>query len=156
MSEYIYGSHNVSNIVYHLVCPTKYRRVVIDEDVDRVIKETCEGIQERYEIRFLEVGTDKDHVHFLIQSVPAYSPKKIIQIVKSIIAREVFAKCPQVKKKLWGGEFWTDGYYVATVSEHGNEQIISRYVKEQGQEKNYKTIYKNVEKTKQYSIWDYM
>ena len=104
----------------------------------------------------MEVGTDKDPVHFLIQSVPAYSPKKIIQIVKSIIAREVVAKCPQVKKKLWGGEFWTDGYYVATVSEHGNEQIISRYVKEQGQEKNYKTIYKNVEKTKQYSIWDYM
>ena len=137
MSETIRKSHNVSVLMYHFVCPAKYRRVVIDEDVDRVIKETCEGIQERYEIRFLEVGTDKDHVHFLIQSVPAYSPKKIIQIVKSIIAREVFAKCPQVKKKLWGGEFWTDGYYVATVSEHGNEQIISRYVKEQGQEKNW-------------------
>ncbi len=135
MSETIRKSHNVSVLMYHFVCPAKYRRVVIDEDVDRVIKETCEGIQERYEIRFLEVGTDKDHVHFLIQSVPAYSPKKIIQIVKSIIAREVFAKCPQVKKKLWGGEFWTDGYYVATVSEHGNEQIISRYVKEQGQKK---------------------
>ena len=135
MSETIRKSHNVSVLMYHFVCPAKYRRVVIDEDVDRVIKETCEGIQERYEIRFLEVGTDKDHIHFLIQSVPAYSPKKIIQIVKSIIAREVFAKCPQVKKKLWGGEFWTDGYYVATVSEHGNEQIISRYVKEQGQEK---------------------
>ena len=110
MSETIRKSHNVSVLMYHFVCPAKYRRVVIDEDVDRVIKETCEGIQERYEIRFLEVGTDKDHVHFLIQSVPAYSPKKIIQIVKSIIAREVFAKCPQVKKKLWGGEFWTDGY----------------------------------------------
>ncbi len=135
MSETIRKSHNVSVLMYHFVCPAKYRRVVIDEDVDRVIKETCEGIQERYEIRFLEVGTDKDHIHFLIQSVPAYSPKKIIQIVKSIIAREVFAKCPQVKKKLWGGEFWTDGYYVATVSEHGNEQIISRYVKEQGQKK---------------------
>ena len=101
MSETIRKSHNVSVLMYHFVCPAKYRRVVIDEDVDRVIKETCEGIQERYEIRFLEVGTDKDHVHFLIQSVPTYSPKKIIQIVKSIIAREVFAKCPQVKKKLW-------------------------------------------------------
>ena len=100
MSETIRKSHNVSVLMYHFVCPAKYRRVVIDEDVDRVIKETCEGIQERYEIRFLEVGTDKDHVHFLIQSVPTYSPKKIIQIVKSIIAREVFAKCPQVKKKL--------------------------------------------------------
>ena len=74
MSETIRKSHNVSVLMYHFVCPAKYRRVVIDEDVDRVIKETCEGIQERYEIRFLEVGTDKDHVHFLIQSVPTYSP----------------------------------------------------------------------------------
>ncbi len=135
MSETMRKSHNVSVLMHHFVCPAKYRRVVIDEDVDRVARETCEGIQERYEIRFLEVGTKKDHVHLLIQSVPTYSPKKIIQIVKSIIAREVFAKCPQMKKKLWGGEFWTDGYYVETVSEHGNEQIISRYVKEQGQEK---------------------
>lgn len=135
MSETMRKSHNVSVLMHHFVCPAKYRRVVIDEGVVRVVRETCEGIQERYEIRFLEVGTKKDHVHLLIQSVPTYSPKKIIQIVKSIIAREVFAKCPQVKKKLWGGEFWTDGYYVETVSEHGNEQIISRYVKEQGQEK---------------------
>lgn len=156
MSETIRKSHNVSVLMYHFVCPAKYRRVVIDEEVDKVIKETCGEIEKRYEIKFIEVGTDKYHVHFLIQSVPTYSPKKIIQIVKSIIAREVLAKCPQEKKKLWGGEFWTDGYYVATVSEHGNEQVISKYVREQGQEKVYKTIYKNVEDSKQYNLWDYM
>ena len=156
MSEYIHKSHNVSVLMYHFVCPAKYRRVVIDEDVDEVIKETCEEIEKRYEIRFLEVGTDRDHVHFLIQSVPTYSPKKIIQIVKSITAREVFAKCPQVKKKLWGGEFWSDGYYVATVSEHGNEAVIGKYVREQGQEKEYKKLYQNQEEAKQYSLWDYM
>ena len=156
MSENIHKSHNVSKLMYHFVLPTKYRRVVVSDEVENVIKETCIEISKRYDIYFLEIGADQDHVHFLIQSVPTYSPKKIIQIVKSIIAREVFAKCPQVKKKLWGGEFWTDGYYVATVSEHGNELIISKYVKEQGQEKNYKTIYKNVEEIKQYSIWDYM
>ncbi len=156
MSETIHKSHNVSVLMYHFVCPAKYRRVVIDEEVDEIIKRTCEEIEKRYEIRFIEVGTDRDHVHFLIQSVPTYSPKKIIQIVKSIIAREVLLKCPQVKEKLWGGEFWTDGYYVATVSEHGNEQIISKYVREQGQEKGYKRIYKNVENLKQYNLWDYM
>lgn len=63
---------------------------------------------------------------------------------------------PTSEEKIMGRGFWTDGYYVATVSGHGNEQIISKYVKEQGQEKTYKTIYKNVEETKQYSIWDYM
>lgn len=156
MSEYIHKSHNVTVLMYHFVCPAKYRRVVMDDDVDRVIKETCREIEKRYEIRFLEIGTDRDHVHFLIQSVPTYSPKKIIQIVKSITAKAVFAQCPQVKKELWGGEFWTDGYYAATVSEHGNEEVIGRYVREQGQEKDYKKLYRAVEEEKQYSIWDYM
>ena len=104
--------------------------------MDVVIKETCEEISKRYEIYFLEIGTDKDHVHFLIQSVPKYSPTQIVKIVKSITAREVFARCPQVKKKLWGGEFWSDGFYVATVSEHGNEKVIANYVKNQGEEYN--------------------
>lgn len=136
MSETINKSHNVSNLMYHFVFPAKYRRVVFDKDVDRVIKETCEEISKRYEIYFLEIGTDKDHVHFLIQSVPKYSPTQIVKIVKSITAREVFSRCPQVKKKLWGGEFWSDGFYVATVSEHGNEKVIANYVKNQGDEYN--------------------
>ena len=156
MSEYKHKSHNVSVLMYHFVCPAKYRRVVIDEEVDRVIKETCEEISKRYEIDFLEIGTDKDHVHFLVQSVPTYSPKKIIQIIKSITEREVFAKCPQVKKKLWGGEFWTDGYYVATVGEHGNEEVIGKYVRNQGKESEYKKLYKKLSEPKQYSIFDYM
>jgi len=129
--------------MYHFVFPAKYRRVVIDEKVDKVIKETCEEISKRYEISFLEIGTDKDHVHFLIQSVPKYSPTQIVRIIKSITAKEVFARCPDVKKKLWGGEFWSDGFYVATVSEHGNEKVIANYVKNQGDEYNkiYRTDY---------------
>ena len=136
MSESIHKSHNVSNLMYHFVFPAKYRRVVIDENVDKIIKETCVEISKRYEIYFLEIGTDKDHVHFLIQSVPRYSPTQIVRIVKSITAKEVFAKCPEVKKKLWGGEFWSDGFCVATVSEHGNEKVIANYVKNQGDEYN--------------------
>jgi putative transposase len=56
-------------------------------------------------IEFLEIGTDKNHVHFLVQSVPSYSPTKIIQTIKSITAREIFARHPEVKKKLWSGQF---------------------------------------------------
>ena len=136
MSENIHKLHNVSNLMYHFVFPAKYRRVVIDKKVDKVIKETCEEISKRYEIYFLEIGTDKDHVHFLVQSVPKYSPTQIVRIIKSITAREVFEKCPDVKKRLWGGEFWADGFYVATVSEHGNEKVIATYVKNQGDEYN--------------------
>ena len=116
MSGYIHKSHNVSVLMYHFVCPAKYRRVVFSEPVDRTLKMVCEEISKRYEIIFLEIGTDKDHVHFLVQSVPTYSPTKIMRTIKSITAREVFTKHPEVKAKLWGGEFWSDGHFVNTVT----------------------------------------
>ena len=141
MSEYLHKSHNVTVLLYHFVCPAKYRRVVFTETVDISLKEICIGISERYEIYFIEIGTDKDHVHFLIQSVPMYSPTKIIQMVKSITAKEIFRIHPEVKKQLWGGEFWTKGFYVNTVGKHGNESIIKAYVKNQGRENEYKKIH---------------
>jgi REP element-mobilizing transposase RayT len=123
--------------------------VVFDEDVDVVLKEVCEEIEKRYEIQFLEIGTDRDHVHFLVQSIPRLSPTQIITTIKSITAREIFSRCPQVKKKLWGGQFWTDGYYASTVGQRGNEQTISKYVQDQGREKEYK---KSLEQ--QLSLWE--
>ena len=132
MSEYIHKSHNVTVLIYHLVFPAKYRRVVFDEAVDSVLKEICLDIEKRYQMKFLEIGTDKDHVHFLIQSVPTYNVTKLVTMLKSLTAREVFKRCPHVKKKLWGGEFWTDGYYASTVGKHGNENTIGDYVKKQG------------------------
>lgn len=140
MSEYIHKSHNVSILIYHFVCPAKYRKVVFDEQVDKVLGEICQDIEKRYDIRFLEIGTDKDHVHFLVQTIPKYSPTQIITIIKSLTAREIFVRCPQVKEKLWGGEFWSDGYYVSTVGQHGNEETISKYVKNQGKETEYKKL----------------
>ena len=118
------------------------------------LKETCRGIEEGYDIRFIEIGTDKDHVHFLIQSIPSKSPTEIIRTVKSITAKRIFKECPKVKKKLWGGELWSDGFYVATVSEHGNEEVIANYVKNQGDE--YKKIYRNDRIEGQMDIGDYM
>jgi putative transposase len=141
MSHLIRKSHNVSILVYHFVCPAKYRRAVIDKKVDQVLKAVCLQIAQRYQIEFLEIGTDKDHVHFLVQSVPSYSPTKIVTIIKSFTAREVFARVPSVKKQLWGGEFWTDGYYVGTVGQHATEETIRQYVKNQGQENEYKQLH---------------
>lgn len=152
MSENIHKSRNVSKLMYHFVFPTKYRRVVIDEEVDQVIKETCIEIGKRYEINFLEIGTDKDHVHFLVQSVPTYSPAQIAKKIKSITAREVLSRCPDVKKKLWGGNFWSSGYYVTTVSEHGNEDVIANYVKNQGNE--YKKLFRSEGMEGQITLFD--
>ena len=122
--------------MYHLVFPAKYRRVVFDEDVDQVLKCVCLEIEKRYEVKFLEIGTDKDHVHFLVKSVPTYSVTRIVTLLKSLTAREIFKRCPQVKKKLWGGEFWSDGYFASTVGKHGDENMIAKYVKNQGNDYN--------------------
>jgi len=134
MSEYIHKSHNVTVLLYHLVFSAKFRRVVFDNAVDSVLREVCLGIELRYELKFLEIGTDKDHVHFLVQSVPTYNITKIVTIIKSLTAREVFRLVPSVKKQLWGGEFWSDGYFATTVGKHGNENMIGNYVRNQGKE----------------------
>ncbi len=132
MSRFIRKSHNVSVLLYHVVLVAKYRRVVIDAAVDGVLREVCLGIALRYEIEFLEIGTDGDHVHLLVQSVPTYSPTKIVTLLKSVMAREVFARCPQVKKQLWGGEFWSDGYFIASVGQQESEATVRDYVRQQG------------------------
>ncbi len=134
MSRLIRKSHNVSVLLYHAVFPAKYRRVVFDDSVEAVLGSVCLEISLRYEIEFIEIGTDGDHVHFLLQSVPTYSPTKIITLIKSLVAREVFKRCPHVKKRLWGGEFWSDGYFVSTVGPQGNENTIANYVRDQGQD----------------------
>ena len=141
MSKYIHKSHNVSVLLYHFVCPAKYRKVIFDHEVDETLKMICLEIAKRYEINFLEIGIDKDHVHFLIQSVPKYSVTQIIRIIKSITAKKIFDKHPQVKEQLWGGEFWSDGFFVNTVSKFGSEDTISKYVRDQGVEKEYKKLH---------------
>jgi len=85
---------------------------------------------------FLEIGTDMDHVHFLVQAIPMYSPKKIVQTIKSITAQEIFRRVPSAKKALWGGEFWSKDYFINTVGQFGNEKSIMEYVKKQGREKS--------------------
>ena len=128
--------------MYHIVCPAKYRRVVFTDEVDKVLKEVCLEISLRYEIEFIEIGTDKDHVHFLVQSVPMYRPTDIVKKIKSNTAREIFKRVPSVKKQLWGGEFWSKGYFISTVGKHGNERKIGNYVKYQGQKGDYSVLHR--------------
>jgi putative transposase len=141
MSILIHKSHNVTALIYHLVCPAKYRRVVMTEPVDQIIKETCIQIGLRYDMHFLEIGTDKDHVHFLIQSVPMMRPQQIVQTIKSITAKQVFQKAPDVKIQLWGGQFWSAGYFMNTVGKAHTESAVAEYVRGQGREKEYVKIH---------------
>jgi REP element-mobilizing transposase RayT len=123
-----------------LVCPAKYRREVFTQEVEKTLREVCLEISKRYEIHFVEIGSDVDHVHFLIQTVPMMLPTRFVQTTKSITAKEIFLRHPEVKKLLWKGHFWTSGFYLNTVGRFGNEQTISNYVKNQG--KQYKQIYR--------------
>ena len=141
MTDHILKRHNKNLLLYHIVCPAKYRRQVFTASVEQTLKDVCVGISERYEIHFVEIGADENHVHFLVQSVPVKSPTEIVTVIKSITAKEIFIKHPEVKDQLWGGHFWTSGYYINTVGATGNEQVIREYVKKQGL--NYSQIFRN-------------
>ena len=124
-----------------MVFPAKYRRKIFDDAVDKTLKEICLEISERYEIHFVEIGNDVDHVHFLIQSVPTLAVTRIVTIIKSITAREIFAKHKDVKKVLWGGNLWTSGYYANTVGQYGNEEVIQKYIQNQGKDIEYTKLH---------------
>ena len=140
VSEHRKKRHNKTLLLYHLVCPTKYRKEVFTHAVEQTLKEICGEITKRYEIYYVEIGTDQDHVHFLIQTVPMMAPTRMAQTTKSITAKELFLRHPEIKKLLWKGHFWTSGYYVNTVGHYANETVIRNYVKNQG--KNYKRIHR--------------
>ena len=132
MSEHILKSHNKTVLLYHLVFPSKYRRKIFTKEIEETLVNICKEIAERYEINFLEIGNDEDHVHFLIQGIPTMPVSRIVQIVKSITARELFSKHPEIKKMLWGGHLWTSGFYTNTVGQFASEDTIKKYVQNQG------------------------
>ena len=141
MSRYVHKSHNKSMLLYHLVISVKYRRNVLTDEVRTTLVNVCMDLQERYpDMTFIEIGTDENHVHMLIQTTPSYSISQTIRTIKSTTARMIFKLNPEVKQKLWGGEFWSDGYWIVTVSKHGSENIVKEYVKNQGKGK-YEQLY---------------
>jgi REP element-mobilizing transposase RayT len=101
-------------------------------EVETALKQVCSEIGECYEMIFVEIGCDQDHVHFLIQTIPPHSPTSIARKVKSITARKLLALFPWIKHQALGSSLWTSGYYISTVGAHGNESVISTYVKNQG------------------------
>ena len=117
--------------------------MVISSKVDAAIREICLEMQKRYEMHFVEIGTDLDHVHFLVQSVPSNSVTKLVTMIKSITARHVLKSIPELKKELWGAHLWTSGFYASTVGKKGNETTISKYVKEQGCTNEYEKLYRD-------------
>ena len=116
-----------------MVLCIKYRKkLLINSDRINYIKFICSEIGKRYCFDFDAIGTDGDHVHIFIGAAPKYSPSKVMQILKSITAREFFKRFPEIKKLLWGGEFWSDGGHVDTVGDGRALEQVRKYVLEQG------------------------
>jgi len=133
MLELRHASHCVYRIRYHIVLCVKYRKkLLIDHDRIIFFKNLCIEIGERYQFVFDAIGTDGDHVHVFIGAEPKYAPSKIMQIIKSITAKQIFKAFPEIRKQLWGSEFWSDGGYVGTVGEGITAEIIRDYIERQG------------------------
>ena len=126
------GYHRAYQIHYHLVMPVKYRKALLSEEITQGLKEIVKGIEERYGVEIEQIGCDQDHVHILCSAHPKYSPGQLVRVFKSVSAQELFRRFPVIKRDLWGGEFWTDGYYVGTVGERGNWEVVEKYIKKQG------------------------
>lgn len=126
------GTHCRYQIRYHIVWSVKYGHEILFGDRINFLKHILEEIACRYEFVVEAVGTDKNHVHVFAGAHPAKSPASIIQTMKSISAREMFKKYPDIKRFLWGGALWSIGYYVRTVSDGPLEGVIKKYVENQG------------------------
>ena len=118
---------------YCISCEIQVR--FVGDSVVNIIPSTATGIEERYEMEFEQLGCDRDYVHLLCTAHPKIAPGQIVRIFKSIVARELFKRKPDLKRDLWGGEFWAGGYYVATVGERADWSVVDRYVKNQGKPK---------------------
>ena len=126
-------AHCAYDAHYHIVFPVKYRKALLNPGIEVAIVNIAKEIQERYDIEFEKIGCDLNHIHILCSFSPTkYKGVDIVRIFKSITARELFKQWPQLRKDLWGGEFWSDGYYLATVGERANFKIIEHYVANQG------------------------
>jgi putative transposase len=123
-----------------MVWIVKYRKDLLSwPGVSESFCELIRGIGERYGWVIDTLATDGNHVHVFMGAPPRYAPAEVVKIMKSITAREIFQRFPQVKEELWGGEFWGDGYYVRTVGNEVTAEVIGEYIKKQGTKTEHKS-----------------
>ncbi len=124
-----------------MVFVVKYRKSLVSDEIFEFMKQVCRGIEERYYLKFDALGSDEDHIHIVVEGAPRYSPSRIMQTCKSILAVQVFKKFPELKEELWGGEFWTDGGHIDTVGDGRGLDDVRRYVTNQGRDTGQLKLY---------------
>ena len=125
------NTHHVYRLMYHFVWIPKYRHKVFSEPYRGTLKTIVEKIGFDYDIDVVELEVPEDHIHMVVRSEPKMSPSRVMQIVKSISAREFFRCYPEIRKRyFWGGKLWTQSYFVETIG-NANEETIRKYVQNQ-------------------------
>jgi putative transposase len=128
------AAHAVYELNYHFVWPPKYRKGVLTKEVKKFLEDLFPKVARAYGFEIIEQNVQPDHLHLYTSAPPRIAPAQIVDILKSISAREVFKKFPKVKQQLWGGELWSDGYFVRAVGDKVTAFIIQRYIKYQHHE----------------------
>jgi putative transposase len=128
------SAHAVYELKYHLVWVPKYRARILGGEVRKYLKEVFEEIAEEYEFRIITAEIMEDHVHVLVEVPPRYSPSEVVQVIKSISARELFKKFPKIKKLMWSGKIWNEGYFVRSIGDKVTAEVIKKYIRYQKQE----------------------
>jgi len=126
--------HAVFDLKYHLVWIPKYRKHILVGEVAQYAREVLQRIANEYEFWVDTMEVMEDHVHVFLEASPRYSPAQVVQIMKSRSAQEIFRKFPQLRKQLWAGELWSDGYFVRSVGDQVTAEVIRRYIEYQTQE----------------------
>jgi putative transposase len=126
------SSHCVYSTHYHLVFTVKYRKALLRGEIERSLYDISHEFAERYEFETEKLGADIDHVHLLCSFHPKYAIGQTVNLYKNVTAKQLFRRHPELRTELWGGEFWTDAYYAATVGERGNWKVVEQYIENQG------------------------
>jgi len=123
--------HAVYDLKYHIVWIPKYCKIVLHEKMAKRLKEIFQGIAERYEFEIDTMEVMEDHVHLFLSAPPRSAPSEIVRIMKSVSAKMIFQEFPEVKEQLWGGELWSDGYFVRSTGDKVTSEVIRRYIRYQ-------------------------
>lgn len=121
--------HAVYDIKYHFVWIPKYRKKILGAEIANYTKEIFQEIAEQYDMEIDTMEAKEDHIHIFLSAPPRYSPAQIVQILKSISAKQVFKKYPKLRQILWNKELWNDGYFVRTVGDKVTADVIRKYIR---------------------------
>ena len=130
--EILHGAQTTYQIGYHMVWGVKYCKHVLNNTMKQYLVELTKELCESYEYHFMCIGIAPNHVHLFVGAPPKIAPAKVVQTIKSITARNLYKEFPQLRRQLYGGAIWKDGYYIGTIGEGQTEEKVRMYIAKQG------------------------